>query len=526
VNALITAALMLTRVAIRNSACHSRPVALLLLLAFALSAQDKPPEGCTVSGTVVDSITGEALNKVEAALEPVARSNGPRLYTTTDDKGRFTLTEVPAGAYHLSAKRNGYLETAYLARRSNPEGAIVRLEAGQTLAELKLKLEPYAVISGTVRDSDGEPLAEVRVRLARVSYEYGRRRLEGYDSTNTDDLGNYRIHDLPPGRYDVSASPPEQYRGVDSGPRAALQDVVATSYPGVADPAMAAPVEVRTGERVAGIDITLVRVRTFAVAGRVIGPDGAGVGGATLKLRPLDIHTDVRNPRGEFEFRGVPAGTYMLMAHWRDQMGSVPVQVGNAVEGVKVEIGAGGTVRIRVKPDSAPVQVLLTQDGRNGYRLGADGKSMLGLPAPAIVPDHYAVEVENVPRGLYVKSARVGDADLLADGLTVVAGGTQDIEVALAEDGGSVRGSVAAESVGTVLLAPRRRARGLYRTAATDEHGRYEFESVAPGEYKLFALEDVEPGVWFDADFLREREEHGVAVTVRPKQTESVNLRL
>jgi len=66
-------------------------MALALLLAFFLAAQDKPPEKCTLSGTVVSSVSGEPLNHVEVFAEPV--SGGTDATTTTDDKGNFTLVD-------------------------------------------------------------------------------------------------------------------------------------------------------------------------------------------------------------------------------------------------------------------------------------------------------------------------------------------------------------------------------------------------------------------------------------------------
>src|SRR5205823_5394276 len=106
------------------------------------------------------------------------------------------MVEIEPGSYHLSGNRNGYLDTAYGARRTNSDGAILRLEAGQSLTDLKLKLAPQAVISGTIRDSDGEPLAEIRVTVARITYEDGKPRLEGFEEAETDDLGQYRIRGL------------------------------------------------------------------------------------------------------------------------------------------------------------------------------------------------------------------------------------------------------------------------------------------------------------------------------------------
>ena len=62
----------------------------LLLLASFL-AQDKPPEKCSVSGTVVDSITGQPLGKVDLAL--VASERFQTAVTTTDAKGQFRVVD-------------------------------------------------------------------------------------------------------------------------------------------------------------------------------------------------------------------------------------------------------------------------------------------------------------------------------------------------------------------------------------------------------------------------------------------------
>ena len=103
---------------------------LLLALAFpALQAQDKPPEKCSLSGTVVNAITGEALGKVDLALEPTAARSRVSAVTVTDAEGHFAMVDLEPGSYHLTGRRNGYLDTAYGARRPEGDGAVLRLEA-------------------------------------------------------------------------------------------------------------------------------------------------------------------------------------------------------------------------------------------------------------------------------------------------------------------------------------------------------------------------------------------------------------
>jgi len=65
---------------------------LLLLLALAIDG----PEKCSLSGTVVDSVTGKGLGKVGLLLEPV-ESSGPVAAAETDAEGRFSMVELAPG---------------------------------------------------------------------------------------------------------------------------------------------------------------------------------------------------------------------------------------------------------------------------------------------------------------------------------------------------------------------------------------------------------------------------------------------
>ncbi|MDR3703656.1 MAG: hypothetical protein P4L56_28670 [Candidatus Sulfopaludibacter sp.] len=53
-----------------------------------------------------------------------------------------------------------------------------------------------------------------------------------------------------------------------------------------------------------------------------------------------------------------------------------------------------------------------------------------------------------------------------------------------------------------------------FHNATTDQYGRYRFENIRPGEYKLFAWDDVEPYGWFDPEFLKVFEARGESITL------------
>jgi hypothetical protein len=51
------------------------PMKLVLVLSFLFAAQGKAPEKCMLACTVVNSLTGEPLNKVQILAEPTNSSN-------------------------------------------------------------------------------------------------------------------------------------------------------------------------------------------------------------------------------------------------------------------------------------------------------------------------------------------------------------------------------------------------------------------------------------------------------------------
>src|SRR5262249_37034879 len=107
----------------------------------------------------------------------------------------------------LKGRRNRFLDTYYGARRAESTGIPIALEPGQTLKDLTFKLHPFGVIAGTIRDPEGEPLARMAVTALRVRFEDGRRKVSAVDPAYTDELGQYRITGLAPGKYYVRAEP-------------------------------------------------------------------------------------------------------------------------------------------------------------------------------------------------------------------------------------------------------------------------------------------------------------------------------
>src|SRR5207248_8888823 len=67
------------------------------------------------------------------------------------------------------------------------------------------RLIPWGVIAGRVLDEEGEPLPWAQVSALREVYSNGKRRLSPEALVPTNDLGEFRLFGLKPGRYFVSA---------------------------------------------------------------------------------------------------------------------------------------------------------------------------------------------------------------------------------------------------------------------------------------------------------------------------------
>jgi hypothetical protein len=95
-----------------------------------------------------------------------------------------------------------------------------------------------------------------------------------------------------------------------------------------------------------------------------------------------------------------------------------------------------------------------------------------------------------------------------------------ELEIVMATETATINGTVTTEgrdpvANGIVTLIPENRSRSdLYKSIGTGSEGRFTFRNVPPGDYKLFAWDDIERGAWMDQAYLRDYEARGTSVHV------------
>lgn len=147
------------------------------------------PQARSVSGLVVDALTRSPIGGARVLL---ARTDAPlaqSLVAETGDDGRFEMRNVPPGKYRWFVDGPGY------ARREVSPDTNVKTRT-------PIELTPFAVIAGRVLTERGDPAPRIFVR----AWSGGKVVAE----SQTNDLGEYRLFDLPAGSYTVSA---ERYQG-------------------------------------------------------------------------------------------------------------------------------------------------------------------------------------------------------------------------------------------------------------------------------------------------------------------------
>jgi hypothetical protein len=165
---------------------------------------DALPTGtASLVGRVAAAETGRPLKRARVTVAPI---DGRPRSVLTDEAGRFAVKDLPAGKYAVSAVKTGFVRTAFGQRRALRDGTPIEVRDGQTVSSVDMILPRGGVITGRLRDEDGEPLSRAGVRALRFQYQRGERRLMPAGNDQTDDRGEYRIFALPPGEYVVTAT--------------------------------------------------------------------------------------------------------------------------------------------------------------------------------------------------------------------------------------------------------------------------------------------------------------------------------
>ncbi len=561
----------------------NRPIILFFALILA-GGTDLSSEaaGADLQGVVVRAGGTEPVTKANITLQDISENS--RTFTTVaSDAGKFIFRGVPAGKYELTVTRTGYVQSDQsltLVDDPPPRDVIIALNPTGAISGRIFDEFGEPVIGAEVRAMKSFYQRGGRILVpmqSAVTDDRGEYRLFWLPpglyfvsavGPQPDDSRTWTLNDA---RGDFSDNYPTSASfyyfnpiGLVPRTRTAAQETelyIPVYFPAARDPHAASPIQVRPAATAAGIDITVQRVQKHRIHGTVI---DARTGVALRDFQtwraddpPSYIEDDALSflsnypvpargrPAGDFEMRDVIPGKYLLIAQSGDMSGRGAVEVRDAdLENVVIPVMPGFNIAGHLTIDGlkepkdeaglAKLEVRLRNDpfipwfGGAPQALVGDGSFTLkNVPAG----DH-RVLVDSLPDGFYIQSIRLGSEDLLNDGLHIDRQPDGQIDIVLGTTPGSLNGSVRDEqrkpipNVHVVLVPARRNRIDLFKTARTGESGEFRFESVPPGDYKLFAWEGIEDGAWLDPDVIEVYESRGTAVAVGSASDQTVTVGL
>src|SRR5262245_7368403 len=161
--------------------------------------------GVTIQGRVkVDGSSSITLDRLNLALSPTDENGGMGAYTEVKRDGTFELKSVADGSYAIRVwglENGGYVKSARRGSDDLFEKGVQVEGAGSGRIELTVSSEG-AQLEGSVTDGEN-PVIGARVRLVPDPLTpYNHARLH---RTNTDQLGQFSLTDIAPGKDKVTA---------------------------------------------------------------------------------------------------------------------------------------------------------------------------------------------------------------------------------------------------------------------------------------------------------------------------------
>jgi hypothetical protein len=521
------------------------PLVFALIALVQLPARDagrQPPEPGTarITGSVVND-AGEFVRLARVTVRSLTSPPGEPEDIFTDANGRFVADGLPPGRYGVVAQKPGFVTTTYGSRRSGGPPVAVALEGGAS-EDVVVRLPRAAAIAGRITDQFGEPIEGMLVTVEQLVRSEGvvRPRSFGAMTSQTNDLGEYRVGGLAPGRYVVNV-----WR---TNSNVAPTPIARTYFPGVVGLSRAQPIELSAGEQRTSTDFVAVpetalatlTVRFFDADGKAVSAEASlmSVGSAIPEVTTL--------PNSASEVSGhVEPGTWLLVGRGSAGVAATEIAIGSSDTSATLMLAKGGSIAgvIEADGDVPPALRLSVAEGRPGEiapsRIRATGLTppggvfqLTGLIGPTV----FRV-VPSSAGGWTVKGIFAGDRDLTDTPIDFRSGvDVRDVRVVLtnrvaALSGATVDVQGTARIDCSVLVFPDDRARAARpmryaRWVRPDQHGSFAVDALLPGAYLVVAVNEVDDTQWMNVDYLDRFRAVATRVTLAESDKKIVTLRV
>ena len=539
---------------------HARACLVLLLLVGVANAQtpsSEAPITFRISGTVVNSVSGQPVSKVMVAIGP-AEGSDPVKKVVTDQSGQFDFANLKRGKYWLEAQAHGFSAQRF----DQHEEFSTAIAVGPNLnsSNLVFRLRPDATILGTVTDEQNEPVRGAQAMLFRMGVQDGAAFTRLFASVSTDDVGQYRFSHLSPGKYYVAVAARPWYaevhdqslRGVGRFSQNAeaeppTQDAqFDVTYPvtfngDVTEPNGATPLVLKAGDRL-NTDIALAPVPSLHVriTDPTAGPSTAF--GASLSRSffgninvPVALSYDAMKP-GEVDISGVPAGQFLLTLN-----PSSGTSVGTRQKQIEIsgnsEIDASdasasclinGTVQFDSGEPLSQMAVVRFSNPSGDFLLRTSPKGEFSVTASRLRDQHYAVSVFTVP-GAVVRSISATGAQVIGHQVEITDSSVR-LKVVISKVSARIDGTALLDGKpfagAMIVLVPHdiEHDSTLIRRDQSDSDGTFSLYNVLQGKYTVVAVRNEWDQAWLNPSVIQPLLKNGEVIDVTAQSRPNIKV--
>lgn len=560
------------------------------ILSSSMMTQTKGPASIPtgefqISGTLVDSVTGQPLSNARVAAAPISQRADLTTVITGDD-GRFAFRGLARNKYTLTAQRRGYITESF--NQHDQFASSIAVGAGLDSGNLVFRLAAEGTISGTVSDDHGDGVREAQVMLFQNTVAGGSRSTRQRATAQTDEDGFYRFGHLPAGRYYIAVSaepwyaqhftPPNMtgfsiaqggsvstsFGSIGGGVEHASEparpedqrsplDVTfpLTFYPGVTDASGATAIVLGKGEK-ASIDVVLTPVRAlhFRVNIENLQQPGPAEQQPQFSIHleqtlfdgiPVPVRTQYASTEpGVVEVVGVTPGHYSLKINtWNKSQMQV-------LQERDVELSGSGELDASSNTASIPLAVkvifdllsardqlsVLLRNKKSGkvFKEPINDKGEADFKQ-GVLPGAYEVSLQSAKQ-IFIKGLSASGAKVTGRTLEIKGRVPVNLSITAVEGEGEIHGVAlrgGKETAGAmVVLVPADPAHNqvLFRRDQSDSDGTFILGNIVPGAYTLLAIQDGWDLEWAKPEVLQRFMAQGEAMIVAPKGKYSVKVKV
>lgn len=518
----------------------------VLLLLFPAVLFGVEQEDCALRGTVSDSMSGRALARIQVFARTDASALPVRRISNA--AGMFCFENLRPGDYGITTKGAGYLDASYGERRPGGAGLILRLSAGQSQKPLTVKMTPQSVITGKLLDAEGDPIERGRVQLLKRSWADRKVQASQVNQTETDEEGRFRLSQIAPGTYFVSATGrnneccPMRRDFLDEKGHPFREQTIETYYKESLSFERATPIALKAGQEIDNLTLTLEGTEARHLSG-TNAPALLGAGAHSVLI--VDQSGTMRvaaneliGKDGSFRADSLAPARYLLavgpFGNSTEIRKEVDLTQGDA-DGVVLEPVELLTLNAELRIEGANAiskrrvvdSLVLSSRTTNLFDTGeldAHGKCKF----EGIRPDVYSVAIRP-QEPYYVKRILIDGEPQAGTTLDLRNRKAKGFEVILSPRVAAVRGRVSVSGqlhTGVTILLEPENDPSESKSQVAGPNGELEWKSLTPGKYRLYAFEDFDSEAWNDPELGRILAPKAIEVQLGEGETLSVKVPL